>query len=533
MKRTIFYFLVFLLFFSSCNQNRYDLDRIADGQYTPDVASALLHTKFTTQDIIDNVEAENTSFEVNNQLITLIYQSDVFSQTATELFDVREGLFSGASPVGVTIASLPVGFTQDVDLSQTMPVEVGVDVAIDSAFFKNGLLSLEGYSELQQDLILNVTIPEISKDGEVFQTSLEMTYEGTVPIEAEFELSLQDFKLDLTENPLINTLSINIIATIIGTGNPVNATDSIGFFGSLTDVVVRSLYGDINDVTLPFIKDSIEITISEQIEGFGDFTVLEPAVDVRFINSYGFPMNTYFARFEGRNLGTNNVIDIASSSQIPNPLVLNYPVIQDIGSAAITEHHIEGSDITDFFNLKPNLFYYEINPFSTPNIGGQSFLIDTSRITINTKVSIPFYGNAEIFSLSDSLAINLAEDYEEDQVDNVTLLIVTENELPIDFFAQIYLADDGYTVIDSLFDQQALIIGSASVNDDGTLKDAYKNTLEIDLDNGQVDNLLASKNIIISGSAKTYDHPDSNIKILNNSALELTIGARVALKNIQ
>jgi hypothetical protein len=149
-------------------------------------------------------------------------------------------------------------------------------------------------------------------------------------------------------------------------------------------------------------------------------------------------------------------------------------------------------------------------------------------VEINAKV--PLWGKAGNIVLEDTMENSLEGDINEAEVQYVKLKAKITNDFPIDAKVQIYLADENYMIIDSLFSaDQVAFITSSTVNADGDLVKAgvYDKTIEVN--KAKFEKLIDAPHLIIKGSLATSEASTKDVKFKSTYKLDVKIGLQTKL----
>jgi hypothetical protein len=104
------------------------------------------------------------------------------------------------------------------------------------------------------------------------------------------------------------------------------------------------------------------------------------------------------------------------------------------------------------------------------------------------------------------------------------------NSFPVTVYPQIYLLDENYMMLDSLFTGTQKIEGATDTNGDGRADPHKQPPIDIDLPRSKIDNLLNSRYLLAKGRIMTTDFPELDVKLYSTYYLDLNIGLIAQLK---
>ena len=147
--------------------------------------------------------------------------------------------------------------------------------------------------------------------------------------------------------------------------------------------------------------------------------------------------------------------------------------------------------------------------------------------TINLTEDVPDWAKYEFAFYADTVAFNIQKIYSQaEMIEYFMIRTNVWNSYPLRCFAQIYFLDEGYTVIDSLYNPRAEI--PAATVFDGLVSNRFE-SFRVDLTRERIDLLANSQYVVIySGLEITEDAiTPENANYFNLYGLKIQVAARV------
>lgn len=429
----------------------------------PSFAIPLVEAHLNLGNAEQQIDSENFIYNEEDELFALIYSENTFEFRASDLHELEAQSFeeSHALNAGETTAinALPMGASFTIPETLQLIIDTPQGEEIDSVLFKASELTLDFESEIRHDLQMQLTIPGMTHNGQVFSEVVDVTYPGYTPFTASAVFDVEGYMLDLTDNGnTSNTIEVEWEITITSTGQSSSEGDELEMDMSFDISQFEILYGYIGQITEATSVDTQAIDLFRDLNN-GVLHFVDPRVELLISNSSGVPANIDFTSVYAPE---NSVEQTMSGSDLSN-----FPTIEAAGTpgeVVFTEHAFtnEGTtpDLTSILDEGPFELIYSSGLTTNPDGYQQNFLMDTSAISCKVDLVLPFYGYADNFALKDTMNLDLADELgvgEDDvlsweDIDRVTIRLIADNGLPIEVAGQVYFADTLNTVIDSLFD---------------------------------------------------------------------------------
>lgn len=503
---TIFLSLFLLLVFvvQSCSDFN-DLNKIERAEEEIELAIPLINTEFVVSDFTGEDGPDNVRIRIDEEdRVTIIYNGDVVRQPASAIF------------TPVPFFEIPL-----LDTAFTVPVPFATDQRVDFAIFGNTNLTVRFTSEFTEDVDVTVTIPQLSKDGEIFKMDLTIPYNGTSPVNFISDpFPLQDWVL-MGED---NIITINYNARL-SDGSRLLLPGAFVNFDIVTFDYIEGYFGsEIFDIQGDFIAIGV---LDNWVSGGLEFE--DPKVKIFVENAFGFPVRSIFKKMQVVTT-TGEMLDMESDI-IEDNVDFAYPALDEVGEVKITEFsfHKDNSNIVDLFKEKVRRVTYDIDAGANPDMDEEvtGFVSKESYFLVNVDVELPLEGSVNNLVLQDTVDLDL-EDLED--VTSAEFKTVIANDFPADVTLQSYFYDEDDNLLDSLFQERLLL--PAAVVDPATGKTlpaeeviSYEEFVE-----GRFEQLKKGKKVLVNVKINTQQASNGPLWIYNDYGIRFKIGAKVKTK---
>ncbi|MFC0876267.1 hypothetical protein ACE01N_06715 [Saccharicrinis sp. FJH2] len=129
------------------------------------------------------------------------------------------------------------------------------------------------------------------------------------------------------------------------------------------------------------------------------------------------------------------------------------------------------------------------NPAGKDPENDNVLLFDSANVMVTSTAILPLWVKAENLSYEDTVAFDFEAEVLDsadldttaiDNIDSVRVILGLKNSIPIDFMGQIYLADQNYNILDSVFTQpEDIVIHGAEVDGAGEVSSAVESVIEL------------------------------------------------------
>lgn len=255
------------------------------------------------------------------------------------------------------------------------------------------------------------------------------------------------------------------------------------------------------------------------------------------MNSIGIPAVADFSNIPIKNKnGLVTLQDQQDGDFFHDHYAFPYPVNRtDLAAHLNYEINGQNSNINEVFTNIPEGVNYALGITVGSQIGQTNFIADTSRIHVEAGVEIPLMGSFDL-TVKDTLEVDFT-DFED--LEELKLLIRTENSFPIDGNLQIHFLDDNQQFIlgadmepIQLFDnaervlQAATIINSATGETSSSITDP---SIEVVIDKDEFQLIQQASYMLISVQLNSVSDNDNQIRLYSFYEIQVDIALSASL----
>ncbi len=506
--------LVFILGIAlaiSCN-------KALDSKWNIDIVIPLVHGELNFSDLVpDSITQINS-----DQSVSLHLESNALKFELDTLGSIQELS---------TIEKFQAPFVSfDFDPGATFPTPIDEtsldfgDASLKELRIKSGKLGLSVKSYIEEKLVANFTILSAEQNGISFQTE-EIIPEGAGDSPGEFyeEYDISGYELDLTgENgSLFNTIlsSLNVIIDPNGSTVTVLNSDTLIIEVFYIDINTQYARGFFGSREISQVEETIDFSLLENIAPNSiDFNQTELKLDL--INGVGADFR--FRLDELASLNSNHNSEVLLDHELIGKTINVNRAEDNQGLVPYESGYIlnnANSNIDEWIENFPNNIEYsifaELNPLGNVS-GGNDFIYCESELGFNISVDIPLCFSVSDLVLSDTLALDLNEDENIDNIRSGNIELQVSNSFPLEGEIQLYLLENNL-ITDSLISSNNLagsVLGSFNPNISAS------SVLTVPIDDVKFEKLKNADQLILNA---TLSSPDAQeVKILAEQRIDVT-----------
>lgn len=430
--------LVIILSISSCLPDE-DFSDVKVKAPSPQVALPLFNTTLTVEDMLQMNEA-GTLQKNADESYSVFYQSGVQSKPVADYFpEIPNQQFSESFSLGLGDPGFSLTGVPPTIFEGFIPFDNN-ELVIYSIESNQGTLLVRIESDYQHDLEIEASFPNIiDPDGNTLTLNFVLPYWNGSGISEE-NINLSGYKINLEDKEISYSLQVSIV----GSGQPISPSDEINFNFSIDNLEFSHLSGNFTDIQVPVGADTLSIPA---LAGVVDGTIAtNPNMSLSFSNSYGVPVTPdfsqlYIQRIDGTvvRLQDEDGYDFFNGG-------FSFPYLTERSSEPVTKTYrldSETSNIDDAFSNIPTGLTYGFGFGLNSRETDTSFISSSSQIGVNLDLEMPLEAGFNI-TLEDSIEVSFSE---LEDVEELKLLLKTENDFPINANLQVYFLDNEGKII--------------------------------------------------------------------------------------
>ena len=534
MKKTVVACFVGLMALTiACDFSYFEDAEFTDPSFDPSIAVVFGDLTYTVSDLFEQLNSESANIAANDEgVVTLSFQEDLQSQSASDFLTISDLNFQGNVPGGVTLNNPPGGPTVTLPVTQSFEFDLAQQggESLDSIDFSAGNFGFTVESDFNTTINYTATFKSLEENGSPLVASGTLTpasNSNTVNVNLSSYIGL--FNKDVNGNAASNKFLLDVTYTVlVAPGSSVASTDKISFTVQIQNSNFDAVYGQFGTKQLEVGFDNIDFGIFDQFGGDGNIAFNDPQFTFVFNNSFGFPLGI---DFQSLSVRTSDGQTINLEGDIINQLnVVQAPTVENRGSIVTTEITLnkDNSNIAELLSSKPETLIVNVSASSNPSGAPTqyNFMANTSELGISVNVEIPLDINIDGLTVTEALPFSPPEDI--DQAKGLLLRLISENELPLSGIVGIQFLDDQGAVVYSLDAQAAF--DAAQLGSDGRTSQAASAIADFRLDENAIQLIQGAAEINLVVTLSTTDASDGvNVKLFEDYELYFKVAGQLDL----
>lgn len=487
----------------SCHQLD-SVSSIDDIEVQADYALPLINSTTTIRDLLEASETEATLINTTDDgTLAFNYESDGPEVMAGQLFaDIPD--FPFAVP----------------DERATVAVEIFPGVKLQTLKLKGGTMNFQIHSSVPEDLDIQIVFSDLIRNGQPFTVNERLINQGQAPQEFEIApIDVTGYSLNLTNEEM----TVEYTATRVDDGSPVTL-DAVGGWGRNWEYDLVA--GTFASETFAMEQDTLTIDLFDL--GFdGELSLADPQLNLVFENSFGLAIR---ARINQLTMINAEGTSVSLSGRFAQEgFLLDAPALNEQGSVKSSTLTLnkDNSNIVEMLAIQPQKIIYqlsgEINPDNNSEI---SFIQPQSKITTTIQAVVPAYGTFKMQTEQET-AVDFGQP---DQLKSASFKLITTNEMPFGAQLQFYFLDDNNMILDSLFDNQKMLLTAAAVDADGFTVSPTPLTTDIQVPAARLAAMNQSKMMLMKINLATTNDGQTPVRITPDQALGVKLGAILSIE---
>ena len=413
---------------------------------SPQVSLPLFNTTLTVEDMLQMGEEGNLQKNADKSY-SLFYQSSIQSERVKDYFpEIPNQQFAESYSLGFDSPTFSLTGTPPATFEGSIPFDLN-GLTIYSIESGGGALAVTIQSDYQHDLEVEASFPNIvSPNGENLTLRFILPYWNGEGISEE-TVDLSGYKINLEDSEI----DFDLRVSIAGTGQPISSSDEINFVFTINSLEFKYLSGNFTDIQVPVGADTLSIPA---FSGVVDGTIAtNPNMSFSFSNSFGVPISPDFSRLyiERVDKTVVRLQDEDGFNFFEGGFTFPYLKERSI-EPKVDTYQINGetSNIDEAFSNIPTALAYGFGFRLNSSEIDTSFISDESQIGIDLNLEVPLEAGFDIV-LEDSIEVSFSE---LEDVEELKLLLKTENDFPINANLQVYFLDSEGNIIENADGEQ-------------------------------------------------------------------------------
>lgn len=494
-----FLLLTAALVLPSCT-NFKEFEGLEVGNYEGEFAVPLFQSSISFEQLLEDVNEGTELIVEEDGSMRLYYLNDPKIRRTEDIFEI-----------------IPIFGAVLEDTVSRIPFELPEGVDIQLMTFNEGNIGFSFQSFHEDDLDVTFSLPQLTRNGQIFERSFTVDYEGTLPVEKTGVFSLKNWDL----MPEDDSLTIRYEAIRAGNGQRDTLTQVQMGVVNLEFSYAEGFLG-----TETYDVDSAVIDM-DFFETWANTDVFfeDPKVIVLVENSFGFPVRSdtrklFAETYDGQILQFEN-------EGVANGIDFDYPTFDEIGETKMTTYVLDkdNSNIQDIVAAGPRFIEYVIDAITNPEEDPSQigFLTDSSFFRVQVAVDIPIWGSVTNYGAQDTFDVSFESFY---NIREIEFKVVAENEIPLEAEMQMYFVNAEGAILDSMFTSPTILIPGAPVDDKGLVTAQVEEINYITFDAPRFERIRNASGIIAHTLFSTYNMGGPSVRLNANQSLDLRVGMK-------
>lgn len=504
-------------------------------ELTPGLAIPVGYGNLTVKDLLHKFDTTGSVQTGTDSLLYLAYSTDFLSFPASTVFTLPNQLYNQF----FIKADYSVPITDSVVLtkSQDYAFVLGKNEAIDSMVVKSGKIVYTFRSTFRNTAALAIQSNYILKNGHPYSQRF-IIGNTTGDYQATLEYDISGSTIHFKRSNDSSYIPIDFKLTLFKSAFPVRASDSVNVALVLSNLNYRIVYGNVGYKN--FLNNTSSIAVSLFNPGVkGNINFANPEFNIRVNNSFGIPVKIDLSNVTAYS-EKNNITTPISFPPDENPVAILYPDITQIGQSKVTNitfNNITPS-MTDVINTDPSKIDLTVSGYSDTTVHKTQFITDTSTFKATLEVNLPLWFRAGDFAFEDTVAFDLQnligiKNFTPQMIKDVFIRLLVDNGMPLDVKMQVYFADSGYHVLDSMFTDNAPQVASGVLNADYRVVQKTQKVNDVDINNAKFVRIKNTKWALVKAAITTTQYtqnPTLKVKFYSDYSLHFELFLKAAVK---
>ncbi len=415
---------------------------------------------------------------------------------------------------------------QSIDFSENIVMFSDEDIRLDSLWLKSSMFNMNFDITSGLFSTISLSIPQLYSNGQAYEYVLTSN-----DLDNGFTLDLSNFYLDFTNNGTTkNSFDVEVHATFSDNIN-ISEDPHMNFSYAMDDFGLEKAYGNFGQKELVNEEEKLDFSAF-------DMEYLGTTIDLKTIkfdvignSSFGVPLSAKVGDITVLNTDTKEqqIFEISDNE-------FNLDAYIEGDSVIPTDTlNFDLTDISSDFN--PNQIISQIQVNVNQDLEDEGFVSDTSTIGTTISLHIPFWFRTSDYTRQDTIEFDYNDQVDSDIADKISELelnLELENGLPFEVQLQVYMIDEDYNIVDSLYqtEEDKPYVQAAKINDDGSLSEGTTSSFSVNVDSDNLD-LWGEKDVkymILKMDGITANDGEDYVQVSEDNYIKATLSFSVSGK---
>lgn len=525
-----------IMLMGSCIKDELNMDKFSKRmELTPGLAIPVGYGNLTVRDLLKKFDTTGGIRTGNDSLLYLAYSTDFLSFPASAIFTLPDQLYNQFFIK--SDYSVPIVDSVVLSKSQDYAFALGKDEKIDSMVVKSGKIVYTFRSSFRNTAAIAIQSDFITKNGHPYSQRFNIG-NTTGDFQASFEYDISGSTIRFKRSSDSSFIPIDFKLTLFQSSFPVRVNDSVNVDLVFSNLDYHIVYGNVGYKNFLNETSSISVNLfNPSVKGSIDFA--NPEFNIKVKNSFGIPMKinlTNVSAYSEKNNITTNI----TFPPDENPVTILCPDINQIGRSQetnITFNNIVPT-MADVIKTDPSKFDLTVSGYSDTTSHQIQFITDTSNLKATMEVNLPMWFRAGDFAFEDTVAFDLQnligiKNFTPEMIKDVFMRLVVDNGMPLDVKMQVYFADAGYQVLDSMFTDNTPQVPSGVLNADYRVVQKTQKMNDVEIDNAKISRIKDAKWAFVKAAITTTQYaqnPSLKVKFYSDYTLHFELYLKSVVK---
>lgn len=508
-----------------CNLNEVDFKDLKPPLLDGTFAIPVGFVNYSMRELMDSIgDAGLDLSEDSTSLLFLTYRDTAQFTSGTNIIEIEDVTNTGSIPLVSFTNPGPNVVAEKYDSTFTFRYPANKSEEVDSIFYQSGSLVIDISKTFPYDLIYDVSIQNTrTKDG-----NAPINIRGTVPSansSANVQRDLSDYKTILSFEDNQNTFEFKVsLDIVLAPGESISDTDFVTFNLSYINQNFEIIYGKFGQDTTAIGNQIIDVGFFSELGETG----LEfggPVITFDFNNSYGVPLGVLFGGMfgvEGDSIAGQTDTTYLTGAITTRPQVIE--AAQTVGETRTSSIVVDrnNSSLQDLLSSSPNQIGFDLSAVTNPlDTTVSNFLMDGNEVETYIEIYMPL--EIALNNLTRSFEFDLGDGLDFNEVDSLSLRLVTQNGLPFSAFLEFEIVND--SLGSSYQIPTTLVLESAFIDSRGLVNEKRKTVSDISVGKDGVEAFKNGGNLFLRFILNTPANTSRNsfIKVLGDYTIDIQL----------